>query len=105
LSRTLRCGNRAVLEDHADPPVVRIDPGVFAGDRAAGDRDAARVRSLEAREQAQERGLAGAAWAEQRDQLAAIDVQGGAVDRSGEPERLAKAFGLDCPDSLRHYSV
>ena len=59
-----------------------------AGHVLAVDQDAAGVGRLEARQHAQQRGLAAARAAQQGEQLAALDLEIDAVDR-GRPRRSA----------------
>ncbi len=63
---------RAVLEDHADAPPVGLLPGVVAGHPAPADLHGPGVGRLEARDDAQEGGLARAAGPQQRDELSAV---------------------------------
>ena len=63
--------------------------GGTARDVLAVEQDAALVRRLEAGEQAQQRGLAAAGRAEQREELALEDVERQAVDRGDAAEALA----------------
>jgi hypothetical protein len=93
---------RAVLEDHADPPVLRLDPGAVSRHRAARDRHAPRIGPLEAGDHAQQRRLARAAGPEQRDELAGAYAQAGAGDRPGAAERLLDALRVDREIRLRH---
>ena len=93
---------RAVLEDHADPPVLGLDPHAVAGHGAARDRHAARVGLLEAGDHAQQRGLARAARPEQGHQLARGHAQAGAGDRPSAAERLLDALRVDREIGLRH---
>jgi hypothetical protein len=94
---------RAVLEDHADAPVLGLDPGAVACHRPPGDRHAARVRLLEAGDHAQERRLARPAGAEQRDELALRHFERRAVHRAGAAEALVDAAGID--RRFRHHRV
>ena len=86
---------RALLEDHADPALLRLHPLAARGDRAAADPDRPGVGALEARDHAQQRRLARAARPEQRHELAAADPQAGAVDRPQGAEGPAQALGFD----------
>jgi hypothetical protein len=85
----------ALLEDHPDPPALRLDPLGRPGHHAAADRHAPRVGPLEAGDHPQQRGLPRAARAEQRHEAAVLDAQAGAVDRPQGAERLAEAASLD----------
>ena len=85
----------AVLEHHADPAPFRLLPAARAGDQAATDLDRARVGDLEAGDRAQERRLAGAARAEQGDELAPLDDDGRGIDRHGVAESLGDVNGAD----------
>jgi hypothetical protein len=67
---------RVVLEDRVD--VARV--GRTSGDVAARELDAARVGQLEAGDQPQGRGLARARRTQQREELAAGDVERHRVD-------------------------
>jgi hypothetical protein len=62
---------RVVLEHEAHTPLAhRQEGGVLAA-----EQDAAVIGELQARDHAQQRGLAGAGRAQQRDQLAGGDVE------------------------------
>ena len=76
---------RVVLEDGVDVTGV----GRAGGDVGAGELHAARIGLLEAGDQAQRGRLARARRAEEREELAAPDVQGNGVDRrdAAEPAR------------------
>jgi hypothetical protein len=67
------------LKDHADVAFVRRHELVLARDDAAGDDDAASVRSLEPGHAAQGGGLAAPAWPEQRVEAAGLDLEADAV--------------------------
>src|SRR5689334_16523182 len=56
---------RALLEDHADPPLLRLEPLAVAGHEPAADPHAPGVRALEAGDHPQQRRLARAAGSEQ----------------------------------------
>ena len=86
---------RALLEDHADPPLLRLDPVAVARHEAPADPHAPGVGALEARDHAQQRRLARAAGPEQRHQLAVPDAQAGPVDRGEGAERAAQIVGFD----------
>src|SRR5262249_49471769 len=60
----------------------------------AGDGDAAAVGDVEAAQQLEQRRLAGAVRAEQRDELAAADGEAQAVERAQRAERLAELGDL-----------
>ena len=79
---------RVVLEHHVDRPLVRQ----HVGDVPAVEQDAALVRRLEAGEHAQQRGLAAAAGAEQRKELAGPDVERDVIDRAKIAEFFRDAF-------------
>jgi hypothetical protein len=96
---------RAILEDHADPAVLRLDPRPVAGDGPAADRDTAAVRALETRDYPQERRLARAARPEQRGQLAMRDFQRRSVDRPVRAEGLLHLLGLDGSNRFLHGCV
>ena len=74
-----------------------------AGHVVAVDQQAARIGSLEAGQQPQQRGLATARSAQQREQLAARDVQIDLVDGSDGAEALGQAFYPD--DGVAHRPV
>jgi hypothetical protein len=63
--------HRVVLEHHADRALVRAQ----VADRLAFEQDLAGVLRVEARDGAQQRGLAAAAGAEQGEERAALDVE------------------------------
>jgi hypothetical protein len=65
-----------------------------AGDVLAVEQDAALARLLEARQHAQQRGLAAARGAEQREELPFVDIQGYAVDGGEIAEALAHRVEL-----------
>ena len=76
---------RVVLKNHAD---------VASGGRRerhvlAAEQDAALLRQLEARDDLEQRGLAGAARPEDREELAGPDLEIDAVERDNRSERLA----------------
>ena len=75
---------RVVLEHHVDRPLMRQ----HRRDVAAAKQDAALVRRLEAGEHAQQRGLAAAARAQQRKELARPDVEREPVHRAEAAECL-----------------
>ncbi len=74
------------LEHHVDRPAVRR----HAGHVLAVDQDAAAIGRLEARDHAQQGGLAAARAAQKGEQLAAPDVEIDAVDRGDRAEALAR---------------
>ena len=86
---------RALLEDHPDPALLGLDPVAVRGDGAPADPHAAGVGALEARDHPQQRRLAGAAGAEQRDDRAAGDPQAGSVDRLQGAEGAGEPVGFD----------
>jgi hypothetical protein len=69
---------RVILEHHVDRPLVRQD----MRDVLAAKQDAALVRRFETREHAQQRGLAAATRAEQREKFASGNIERDAVDRA-----------------------
>ena len=79
---------RVVLEHHVDRPAVRR----HGADVLAVEQDAAGAQLLEAGEQAQQRGLAAAGGAEQREELALPDVEGEVFDRADRAEALGHAL-------------
>ncbi len=86
---------RSVLEHHADPPALWLDPGTSARHGLPADRHRARVRSLETGHETEQGGLAGAARAEERHDLTLGHDHGGLVDRLRPAERLRHAHGSD----------
>jgi len=82
---------RVALEHHREIPPVRRQIEAAA----AGDANVALVRVLEARDGAQQRGLAAARGAEQSAELAAIDGEGYVIHRERISEPLAYAGELD----------
>ena len=89
LSRTVEMRKqRVVLEHHVDRPLMRQ----HRRDVPAVEQDAALVRRLETGEHAQQRGLAAAARAEQREELAGADVERQPVDRAETAECLRHAL-------------
>ena len=95
---------RVVLEDDADATLLRRNAHA-AGlrDDAAPDGDLSCVRRLEARDQAQRRGLAAAGGAEQREDPPRLERQGEAVHRGrpvgaealADPRQLEKGHRAD----------
>ena len=75
------------LEHQVERPPVRRD----RRDVDAVEQDAARVRRLEAGEQAQERGLAAAGRAEEGEELVLADVERHGLDGGRAPETLRDA--------------
>jgi hypothetical protein len=65
------------------------------GDIAAADEDLSRVGLLETRDQPEGRGLAASARAEQRVELAALDLEVDPVDRPGRAIGLGDSAQLD----------
>ena len=86
-----------VLEHEADPAPLRRHPGGVV----AADHDRAGVRLLQPRDDAQQRGLAGAARAQQRRERAVGDLERHAVERDEVAERLADLAYGDHSSSLR----
>jgi len=79
---------RVVLEHEAHPPVACMQVGgVFAV-----EQHPPRIGPFEARDHAQERSLARARWAEQRQQLAAADLQARVVERDETAEALGEVL-------------
>ena len=79
---------RVVLEHHVDRPLVRR----HLRDVLAVEQDAALIRRLEAGQHAQQRGLAAAARAQQREELAGADVERQAIHRAKAAESLGHAL-------------
>jgi hypothetical protein len=90
---------RIVLEDHADAATLGRHPGAVAGDGRVLEPDLAGVRVLEAGDQAQQRRLAAAARAEERDDLALLDAEVGGVHGLHRAEALGHAVYADHPAS------
>ena len=82
--------HRVGLKDDAELALLRhqVDAGGGVEHGLAGDLDRARVRGLEAREAAQDRGLAAAARPEQRERMALLDRERHVVDRRDAPNVL-----------------
>jgi hypothetical protein len=76
---------RIVLEDEADIPSLRRD----SGRRDAIYDHRAGVRLFEAADDPEQRGFPTAAWAEERGEPAAADLNGHVVERSDPAEGLA----------------
>jgi hypothetical protein len=85
---------RVVLEDHPDVAALRGDPG-RAGDGAAVEADRAGVGLLEARDQAEHRGLPAAARAEDGEQLSALDREARVTHGVDRAEALGDPLQLD----------
>ncbi len=81
---------RVVLEHDADAPLARRQ----RRDVVAADQHGARIRPLEPGEHAEQRGLARAGGAEQREELAARDIERDVVERLHRPEAAADAAKL-----------
>src|SRR6185312_6375989 len=60
----------------------------------AGQAHATLVRRFEAGDDAQQRGLAAARWAEDGEELAVLDLEGDLVDRGNRAEALGDAVDL-----------
>jgi hypothetical protein len=82
---------RVALEHHVDRALMRQD----LCDVLAIEQDAALIRRLEAREHAQQGGLAAAARAEQCEKLAGDDIQRHAVDRAEGAEFFHHALDAE----------
>ena len=82
---------RVALEDRVHAAPVRRQ----RRDLDAVEEDATPVGPLETGEHAQQRRLAAAARAEQREELALLDVEGNAVDRLQRAEALRDAIELE----------
>src|SRR5262249_55433747 len=82
---------RVVLEDEADPPVARA----ALGGVLAVERDRAGVGVLEPGDQPEQRRLARARGAEQRDELARLHVQRHVAQRGERAEVLPERADLD----------
>ncbi len=85
-----------LLEDHADAAALGRQMEATAGDAHAADFDAAAVERFEAGDQAQERGLAAAAGAEQGEQLALGQRQRYAVDGRQRGQSASPRFPDGC---------
>jgi hypothetical protein len=87
---------RVVLEHEAHLALAHVHVGgVFAR-----EQDAAGVGRFQARDDAQQRGLAAARRAEQRDQFARLDVEVHVVQRPEVAELLADVADFDAHGSL-----
>src|SRR5262249_47104945 len=90
--------HRIVLEHHADVAQMRRQPV----DPPVGEADLAGIELAEARDHAQQRGLAAARWPQQREELALADVE---IDgaHTAEAARCARnrdaAHGVSPPPS------
>ena len=80
-----------VLEDEADAALLRRDPGRVL----AEDHDLALVRLLESRDDAEQRGLAASARAEERGQRARFDVERHVFERGEAVEALRDSVDDD----------
>ena len=85
--------DRVGLEDHAEVALVRghEEPARDRGHDPAAQGDLAGVGIVEACDEAQSRGLAAAARAQQREHLAPPDLERRAIDGLNRPIRLAHA--------------
>ena len=86
----------SLLEDHADPPALGLDPCALANDPLAADVHRPCVRHLEPGHDAEHGGLSRPARAEQRDDFAFDKRHGCASNGAGLAEGLLDADGLDC---------
>src|SRR5262249_55318406 len=86
---------RVVLEDEADVPLAHRRVGHVL----VGVADGARVGGLEPGDDAEERRLAGAGRAEEREQRAARDLERHIVEGHEVPEALGHVLGGDAHDS------
>ena len=84
---------RPVLEDEADAAPFRRRPVALAGDAPPTDLDGSGVGAFEPGDHAEGRGLAAAARAEQRHDLAVPDVEIERVDGAHAAEGLRDAAG------------
>ena len=82
---------RVVLEDESDVALLRRERGGVL----LGQQDLARVGRLQPGDDAQERGLAGSARAEERGQRAALDLERDVVDRDEVAEVLRDVADQD----------
>src|SRR5690606_4766799 len=86
---------REALEHQTDAAALGRDEAAAAGDHLPVERDRAGVRKLEPGDQAQDRALAGAGRAEQRQDLAALDVERHVVDHGAPAEPLGHPIERD----------
>jgi hypothetical protein len=85
-----------VLEHHAKVAV----PGRHTRHVPALDQHAARIRLLQPGDHPQDRRLAGAAGAEEGEELAGMDIERDIVGRNGGAEALVQ--GVEAQDGLGH---
>ena len=83
-----------MLEEHADPPRLGLDPRARPRDGAPADLHPARVGHLEARHEAQQRRLARAAGPEHGGDRSGRHGERHVVDGGSDPNRLAIAVDL-----------
>ena len=83
--------DRVGLKHHIGRPAI----GRKLRLRLPVDEDLPRIRHLESRQQAQQRGLAAAGGAEQREELAGADVEAEIIDGAQMPEVARDAADLD----------
>ena len=93
-----------VLVDHADAVAVGIARGAD-DDLLAVDEDLSLVGEVNAREHVHERGLAAAVFAEQRQDLAPVDIEPDAVIGDDGAEALGNVAHFDRCDLVVQYGV
>src|SRR5262249_52273444 len=81
---------RVVLKDDADAPAMSRE----RGDVPPVDHDAAAVGPEQSRDEPQQRGLAAARWAQERDELSPVDLQGQIFENDRLLEALAEPGDL-----------
>jgi hypothetical protein len=84
---------RRVLEHELHAAPVGLQRLGRRGERLCVDEHLARRRLLQAEDRARQRGLAAAALADEREDLAAAEVEVDAVHRAGDAARAAAAEG------------
>ena len=82
---------RVILEDEADAAMLRLDEALGRGDILALQQHAARARPLDAGGEPEQRRLAAARLAEQRDDLAGLDGERHLAQRRDRAEALRHA--------------
>ena len=83
---------RIGLENDADPPLLRRNLSLRRGDHRVADQDSTGIRTVESGDQPQQRGLAAARRAQDRDELAVGNLQRDVRERGEVAVLLAEAL-------------
>jgi hypothetical protein len=85
---------RVVLEHESDPALAHVDERLVL----AVQQHPSVIGRLQAGDDPQQRCLSRSRWAEQRDQLAACNVERHVIEHARRPERLSDMAQLDAHD-------